>query len=351
MGRPRWPGGWIHRQKNGRELFIIEKRINGKRFSLSTRAHSLRAALKQLERFEADPHGYRPEGPEPEAPIRMSAKLIDDYRTWQLEVKGVTPKHASETENLLEDWLEDLGVADLRKVTLRDHIKPALDRRRTCRPHRIIAIKAFYGWLRKERHLLISAQDPTLDLPVPQARPEKWVRRKAVPLDVVVAVAAILEPDYRDMITVLAGTGWHVTEIERFIRRPESEIVYARSEDTLATLVTRHKNRELTRVPVTDPDVLAAAERLRARGRVPKKANAAVKQACAKAKVKAFTLGVMRHSVATWAIERKAIPALVSEFLGHKDPRTTKRFYTDVAVPTATVPLPQLRVVQGGRTA
>ncbi len=42
------------------------------------------------------------------------------------------------------------------------------------------------------RHLLTSAEDCTLALPVPQARPEKHRRRKAVAVEVVAAAAAAL---------------------------------------------------------------------------------------------------------------------------------------------------------------
>lgn len=344
--RPPWPGGYIHRQQDGTDLFIIERRVNGHRFHVSTRCHGWKAAMKQLERFEADPFGYKPEGIAPEVPMALTADVLEEYRSWQLG-KGNTTKHANEMHNRLCDWIDDLAGADLRKVTLRDHIKPALDKRGTCRPHRIIALKGLYAWLRKERHLLTSGQDPTLDLPVPQARPEKWKRRKAVPFEHVQAAVRHMEGAYRDMLVLLAGTGWHVTELERFVRSPESEIVYARRDGTLAVLVTLHKVGEMTRTPVSVRKVLAAAERLRSRGEIPRRPNQALKKACEDAKVPIFTFGVLRHSVATWSVERGAIPALVSEFLNHKDPRTTKRFYTDVSVPTAQVPLPRLRLVRG----
>ncbi|QQR47796.1 tyrosine-type recombinase/integrase [Myxococcus xanthus] len=343
--KQRWPGGYVHQQQDGQPLFIIERRVRGQRFHVSTRCHNLRSAMKQLERFEADPLGYAPEGETTEAPLVMTAKLVSEYHAFQL-AKGGTRKHANEMSSRLADWIEDLGGKDLRQVTLRDHIKPALDRRGTGRPHRIIALKGFFGWLRKERHLLTSKDDPTLDLPVPQAVPAKRKKRKAVPFESVTAVASILTEELRDMLTVLAGTGWHVTELERFVRRPESEIVQARRGDTLAVLVTRHKVGDMTRTPVNDPNVLAAAMRLRERGTLPRRANTALKAACVAAGVPAFTFGVMRHSVATWSVEQGAAPPLVSEFLNHKDKRTTQRFYTDVSVPTVQVPLPRLVLVK-----
>ncbi|NTX07007.1 tyrosine-type recombinase/integrase [Myxococcus sp. CA040A] len=347
--KERWAGGYIHPQQDGRPLFIIERRVSGHRFHVSTRAHSIRAALKQLERFEADPLAYAPEGDAVDEPLLMTAKLVEEYREYQVSTKGTTPKHAKEMSARLADWIEDLGGKDLRQVTLRDHIKPALAARRTGRPHRIIALKGFYGWLRKEKHLLTSKDDPTLDLPVPQAVPEKRKKKKAVPFPNVHAAAHHLGQELLDMLTVLAGTGWHVTELERFVRSPESELVRAHRGDTLAVLVTRHKVGEMTRTPVNDPNVLAAATRLREKGTLPRRANKSLKEACAAAKVPAFTFGVMRHSVATWAIELGGLPAVVSAFLNHKDKRTTDRFYADVHVPTVQVPLPRLTLVPSER--
>ena len=44
-----------------------------------------------------------------------------------------------------------------------------------------MALKGFTAWLRREKGLLKRGEDPTLDLQVPHAEPEKLRRRKAVP--------------------------------------------------------------------------------------------------------------------------------------------------------------------------
>lgn len=345
--RERWPGGYVHRQRDGRPLFILERKVGKKRYHFSTRCHSLRAAMRQLEIFESNPAGYTPGGHEPEDPLYLTAELLEEYWTWMTEEKGNTRRHANQMHNRLADWIEDLPGVDLRHLTLRDHISPALARRKTCRPARIIALKAFMGWLRKVKHLLTHAQDPTLDLPVPQAVPEKWKRRKV--LDRARALAAIskLSGAERDCLELRLATGWHQTELERFVRSPESEIATPAQPvpGVLAVLITRHKGGELTRTPLSHPEQLEAAKRMRARGKIPRKLNEALAMACRAAEVEPFGLGVLRHSVGTWAVEDGASPPQVSEFLGHKDPRTTRRFYLDVAVPTTTVPV--LRLVKG----
>src|SRR5262249_36490591 len=84
--------------------------------------------------------------------------------------------------------------------------------------------------------------------------------------------------------------------------------------------------------------VKEAAERLLERGTFStEKFGLAVKAACRAARIAPFTPGRMRHSVATWAINQGADRAAVANFLNHKSPRTTKRFYATHATP-AKVP-------------
>lgn len=351
----KWEGGYISVGTGGRETFVLEREVRGHRFHLSTRTHSRRAALKHLERFEADPFAYRPEGVEADEALTMTQELIDDFWTWQIDVKGNTSRHANSMANMLGAWLEDLRGKDLKRLSLRDDLKRHLQRRPTSTKHRIIAIKSFFAWLRREKGLLITAQDPTLDLPVPQATPEKRKRRKAVPWSSIVAVAAKLTAPYRDVLEVLVGTGMHLTELYRFAHDDESELVIP-NQATLTTdgqpvhavLVTRHKSGDWTRIPLTRRETVDAAARIRAARVLPKKPTEAFKTACGLAKVPVFTAGVMRHSVATWAVERGASPDAVAEFLGHKDKRTTMAFYADVAIPTRgvpTLPLPALETL------
>ena len=65
----------------------------------------------------------------------------------------------------------------------------------------------------------------------------------------------------------------------------------------------------------------------------------AVNAAC-KAGISPSTLGRLRHSVATWAIEKGADPASVVAFLNHMSPSTTRCFYATHAVPAK---IPTLR--------
>jgi integrase len=338
-----WPGGYWRLNKRGKKVFIISRMIGTQRFHVSTRAHNLTAAMKQFERFEADPANYRPEGRKAEK-VTLSPELIQEHFTHSL-ASGNTAHYAKGTLAFLTDWRDDLGDIDLRHVTLRDHVKPALDERETSRRQRIIALKSFYAWLRKDRHMLTSANDPTLDLPVPQGSPEKHRRRKAVAFDVVCKVFKHLAPAYRDVLQLLAATGWHVSEVTRFVRRedsaiitPEREVMDHRGRKVLAVLVTWHKTKKFTRTPLVEPEHVRAAERLRERRTMPRKLRETFRAACELAGVPKFNPGVMRHSVGTWAVELGATKEQVAEYLDHADKSTTERFYIDVHIPTTTVP-------------
>ena len=74
-----WDGGYIRRDARGRNVFIIRRQINGKGYDRSTHAHSLRAALEQLKRFEADPERYDARGEVGADPIYLDEKLCDEF--------------------------------------------------------------------------------------------------------------------------------------------------------------------------------------------------------------------------------------------------------------------------------
>lgn len=345
----KWEGGYVSMGKGGRETFVIERRVRTKRFHVATRATSRRAALKQLERFEADPSNYRPEG-EALGEVRITKELVLQFADFLEKEKGNTPKYCKETSNRLADWIEDIGHLDLRHLSLRDHLRPALKQRGGAR-HRIITIKSFMTWMRREKHLVRTAEDVTLDLPVPQPPPAKHKKRKAVAWQNVAEAAKHLDGAYLDVLQLLVATGMHVTELERFIRRDDSALVVPLKKTlsqmgkrVLGVLATKHKSGATTRTPLTMRMHVEAAQRLRAAGVMPRKLNAALKAACDAAEVPRFTAGVMRHSVATWAIEKGATPEVVAEFLGHRDKRTTLRFYADVSVPTNAIPTNVIRL-------
>ncbi|ATB32665.1 hypothetical protein MEBOL_006154 [Melittangium boletus DSM 14713] len=333
-GHRTWDGGFIRKDERGRDVYVIRRQLHGKRYVVSTRAHSLRAALQHLARFEADPEGYRPSGEPHEAPIYLDEALALEFLTWSRDVQKNTPKWVGEQRLYLGWWGDRLARVDLRRASLRDHILPALQGA-TARGPRIAVLKRLYSYLRKVKHVLSSEEDPTQELMVPQARPEQWTRVKAIPREDFLRVRDHLTGSWRDGMDVLAGTGWHVTELVRFVRAGVIELLPESLEGVAGVLICpRTKGGELLRTPVSSA-VMEAAERLRERGTFSaQKFAMAIKAACRAAGVEEFGPGQFRHSVATWAVNKGASLAAVADFLNHKSPRTTAKFYAVHATPT-----------------
>ncbi len=328
-----WRGGAIWRSGDGTLTYVIRRQVGGKRWQLSTRCTNERAALEHLERFERDPEGYDPASSLTGDPIRLDLQLSRDFLRWSLETKGNSKEWVGKQRGYLAWWMGQLRGKDLRRVTLATELVPALDDVPS-RKQRIEVIKALYGWLREERHVLRAAEDPTLDLAVPQARPEQWKTPKAIPVAHHRKVMKVVAKEWRPHLLVLAGTGWHVTEL-RFAAGGEVGAMprSARRGYGAAAVLTcpRRKSGEMQRTLVS-AEVATAARKVLAAGAFWKRPfYLAVAEACTKAKVPKFEPGQYRHSVATWAIEKGDDPAAVAAFLGHKSPSTTRRFYATLA--------------------
>ena len=340
--RERWPGGYV---RGG--VFVIERRIRGQKFHVSTHCTTLRAAMKQLERFEVDPSAYRPEGDAQPDALVMTEQLIEDFHAWHLE--GVSRHWALNVRGLLVDWANDLRGADLRHLSLLDDLRAHLRRHPRQAHHRAKAIKVFFGWLRTEKGLIDRAQDRTLDLPIPVVRPaQDSGHRKAVPWDDVAAVAPHLPHPTRDVLELLAATGWHVNEVRRFAADGViRDRVAADAQEVVAMVGTKHKSGRTHFTALVHQQHLDAAKRVRQRGHVID--NGALRKhmlrACAAAGVRPFQLGQLRHSVATWLSQAGLSPELTSRYLGHASSTTTKRHYIDAQTAALVLPRAALRVV------
>ncbi|MFL5345321.1 MAG: tyrosine-type recombinase/integrase [Hyalangium sp.] len=275
------------------------------------------------------------------APIYLDAPLAEEFLIWNRDVKKNSREWLEKQQRYLAWWADQLKGLDLRKVSLVDHIKPALKSAGKS-PHRIAVLKSVYSWLRKEKHLLSVNEDPTFQtLVVPQARPEQWKRDKVIPREHYLLAREHLAPHWRDGMDVQAGTGRHVTELIRFAKEGSVEPYRGDAEEVSGVLVCpQTKSGEPLRTAVS-AEVLEAGKRLLERGTFGReKYGMAIISACKAAGIPSFTPGRFRHSVATWAIEKGADPASVAAFLNHKSPSTTRRFYATHAVPAK---IPTLR--------
>lgn len=342
IDRP-WFGGYIRVDARGRDVYVIRKSINGTRYEISTRCNTQRAAMKQYERFEADPENYEPQGNPKREPLYLTERLAQEFLDWSRDEKKNSEQWRWTQRWCLKWWGAKLQNIDLRggMNMLVQHINPALDAEPKNRAHRIRVLKAFYGWLRKKKHLVAPHEDPTLDaLPAPQPRPEQWRRDKVIPLDHFKKVRPLLDEHWRDAMDVQAGTGWHVTETIRFAEAGEVQPYPGKDKNVAGVLVCpRAKGGGPVRTGVS-AKVLKAAKRLRQRGTMTRKNYVlAIRAACKEAGVAVFTPGRFRHTVSTFAVNQGEDEGLVSSFLNHQDKKTTKRFYSTHATPKK-VPTP-----------
>jgi len=355
MGRPSkrgtwarsWEGGRVWCAADGSKVYYIRRQVGGHRYSCTTGATTLRAALKQLERFEADPDNYRPANDPSTAPLYLDNDLSEAFLGWSKNDKGNTARWVEHQKHALAWWMEKLRGVNVRRARLREHILSPLEGA-PGRPTKIRVLKAFYGWLRKERHLLTAHEDPTYGaLSAPQSKPAQWKKSKVIPRDHYLLAREHLTGPWPDLLTVLAGTGWHLTELQRFATAGTFEPLPAATRiesGAVGVLVCpMHKSGDAHRTGVSQ-EVLDAAKRVRERGEFSERNfYKAIDAACRAVKlpvprpdgtdgIPAFNPGQFRHSVATWAIEAGADIAAVSAFLGHKSAATTKRFYSTLAV-------------------
>lgn len=347
--RKTWLGGYRRQSRKG-DVFVIERWVRGRKFHVSTRCTSERAALKQLEIFEANPLAYDPIGDAPREVLRITADLIDEHERYQLHVKRNEPTHVTDCGKYLELWMEALDSADLRETSTAD-LKDLLAKWPTAKRHRVIALKGFCTWLRRERGLLKHSEDPAIDLQVPHFKPAKLTRKRIVEQAVVLKVLRELSGPSRDVLRLLAATGLHITEARRFARDGELfEPTAEQGPKVLANIAVKHKSGELHIVALTDSEAHDAAKRLKAARDIPTNTWLArlMREACDRAGVKPrITLGVMRHSVATW-LARQGVPlAEIADFLGHRSPVTTAKYYRDMGRTARALPVPHLRLVQG----
>jgi integrase len=365
-----WEGGRVWIDVDGRRTYYIRKRIggkDGKRYEVRTPATVASVAFEHLKRFLADPEGYNPAGATPREGLYLDDDLVKEHLAYS-EAAGNSVGWRRKQKNILAWWGERLEGIDLRKVSLHDHVLPPL-KRATTRHHRIAILKGLFTWLRTEVHRVTTAEDPVFgQLKVPQARAAQLTRSKLVPRDHVLLVIEQLRAEEEERraarearkvlplkkeprdapwsaaLTLQAGTGWHTTEVQRFAAEGSIEPLpkHAAQEGVAGVIVCpMRKSGEPQRTRV-GPEVLEAAKRLRAHGgfsrewydRAVVAACATVKRPDGEAGIPAFTPGRLRHSVASWAIDAGADPAQVAAFLGHRSPRTTRKFYATHSAPT-----------------
>jgi integrase len=327
-----WPGGRVWTDAKGRKSYVIRKSINGRRFEVSTKCSSLRPAMKALEEFEKDPLAFLP-GKVTKDVLKLDDALIEQFCSWSRSDKKNTAEWVEKQRAVLTWWKERLGPKDLRRLTLTDDIDPHLVSP-TGRAKRIAVLKALFGWLRKNLHRLTNAQDPTLDLTVPQSKPAQWTRSKVITREQEQKIVASLPEAHADVARLLSATGIHVSEARRFAAEGDIEV-----RGTRFVLCLPHTKSGGAHKIDVDGDTAEVARRVRDRGEFSESSFYKSVQKAAKALGLKVGPGQWRHTFATREVENGADPAAIAAYLHHASPATTRRFYAvHGVVPRPTVP-------------
>jgi hypothetical protein len=258
----RWAYGYIRPNAKGQGVYVIDKRIGGIHFHISTRRTSEHAAIREYERFEFDPHGYHPGGQGADA-VHITAELTEEFALWMRDAKRDSREWIRSVVRFLGDWAEALGRKDLRSLNVQRDLKPPLKKWKSQR-QRVEAIKSFCTWLRTEKGLLSKGNDATQDLRIPPATAEKLRRRKVVAEEDIRRVLPLLPDETRDVLILQLGTAWHISEVRRFAAN--GEILPLVGGKLLAALTVKHKSGEIVSQAVVTPEHLEAARRIRTRG-------------------------------------------------------------------------------------
>ncbi len=188
----RWDGGRTYVNKQGDTVWVLEKQVHRRLYTTRLSAGNEKDALAELALFRRDPAAYVARAQEAKAaeettpgnaPVLLDLPTVERFLGY-LKSQGRTERHRKNVLHYLAHWAEVLYGKDLRQLRLQD-LKQALNGwfdaeagDIPAKRHRIAAIKAFCSWLREEEAVLTTAEDATLALKVPPARPEKALRDK-----------------------------------------------------------------------------------------------------------------------------------------------------------------------------
>lgn len=342
----KWTGGRIWTAKDGKKTYYIWKMVDGRRYNVSTKTNSERDAYRHLDIFDRDPKAYM----EGKDTVPLTQDLLDEY-VKHLEEKERSKGHVRRAKYFIGDLKDDLNGGDLKKVTRSDLLK-ALEGK-SSRDMRIALFKSFWTWLEDERGF---ESNPTRKMKVKPSKPAQWTKSKVISdadHEKVVEALRLLDKTatggrpstngnlYADILIVLAGTGWHVSEVMKLHEIKMLRDTGAHREKWVEknpfVLVTKHKSGDIHQTLV-GRNVMEAALRILALKQDGQMFNnvaafyRALQKACKDVGIKPFTPGRYRHTIASRAIEAGVPVEKVSAFLGHKSATTTKRFYATHAI-------------------
>jgi integrase len=327
MAWEKWHGGrcWVSK---GTRVYHIYKMRNGRRYSVSTRCSNPKAAAREFERWELDPDNYQALGTDE---VLITDKLVEGFKLAG-EAAGNSEGRVWKREHYMKWWKERLDGFDLRKLKPQDVYAKVKGEDNPETKKSIL--KTFVRWMVREGLL-----ERAIDIQVQPAVPAQHTSPKLFSRERHSKMVKALDPKYGDLLLILAGTGWHISELQRFAESGKIEYPEHQTDpmDSRYVLITpRHKSGDIHKTEVS-AKVEEAAVRVLERGAfnrvlLHRAMNKAAAKSEGKDKFVSYPPSWYRHTVATWAIEKGADPAAVSVFLGHRHPATVKKFYITHAV-------------------
>ena len=347
-----WFGGRVAEVGSKGKVFILERMVHGRRYSLPV-GTDVRTASAAWFAFKDDPVGFvearetkrRRERGYVHGSVVLTTELVDGL-TASMRAEKLSEKHVRNVRAYALQWTEDLNREDLRHVA-KLQLTRALNKRKTARAHRIIALKTLCAYL-TDQGLLDVGTSPARHLKVPQARAAQTVKVKGYSASTLSRVySALADQSCRDVMRLQVCYGMHGTEVDRAARGNALLRDAEGHGEIHSTLAFPHKRGDVHVISL-DAVSAAAVRRLQQRGLAPdlKVQVRALQAACKGRNIKPpLKPGQFRHSFVTLAqAGRWVYPAGqgvsladVAEVTGHRSTATTKRFYSSVQVPRMLV--------------
>lgn len=246
-------------------------------------------ARRHLVAWLANPAKYDPESlrlaAENEGPVYLTDQLIEQFSKQNAapedeEGRGNSPAHVLRMRRSLEWWREKIKGRNLRAARASELATICPLDGSACGDPRIkrLAVKSLFTWLR-ETERLASDEGDLSGLKLPPSKSAfklTGVTDKKAALEAVLkssrarkgkdaitgwkAIRDVIEPHWRCVLDVLGGTGWHVTEFQRFVEcgYQIEEMPEERKDEGAAILWTVHK-RGVPHPAIVSEEVLRAA--------------------------------------------------------------------------------------------
>jgi len=256
----------------------------------STGQHVHENALEHLRAFEANPESYHPDavrkGPKP---IFLTSEISVEWLDWMAAPqskggKGNGAEYLRNSKHYIQWWRDRLPGRDLRTLDVAELRLPATE---PALPHKLRAIKCFFTWVRRHRPVppgevgVAGNEGPdTSALLLPQAKGHKLhhldankaKQRREKGIRALHGYFLVRESKqfsgearqpYRDALDLLFCTGWHTTELVRWLELGSViDDVQGRGKEGWGVLWTVHKSGQEFQIEV-DPGARACAGRLR----------------------------------------------------------------------------------------